>query len=161
MIGYIMQICVNWIADDRWTRVRDQALPTYVYMYYKKGNGRKQCHKFATGTVTGQSPRSSPATGCTSNFNNDNQSWSQQPQSSHHDHLAVSAIEWFHLFFSQTMNQVKNCLWECTQQQLRCYAPKWKRRHCDEITITGCTGSYHFDNLQCGQRRKSKKLSLM
>ena len=36
-------------------------------------------------------------------------------------------------------------------------APKRKRRHCDETTITGCTGSYHFDNLQCGQRRKSKK----
>ena len=29
--------------------------------------------------------------------------------------------------------------WECTQQQLRCYAPKRKRRHCDETTITGCT----------------------
>ena len=59
------------------------------------------------------------------------------------------------------MNQIKICLWECTQQQLRCYAPKRTRRRCDETTITGCTGSYHFDNLQCGQWRKSKKLSLL
>ena len=54
-------------------------------------------------------------------------------------------------FIKLEMNQIKNCLWECTQQQLRCYAPKRKRRRCDETTITGCTGSYHFDNLQCGQ----------
>ena len=46
------------------------------------------------------------------------------------------------------MHQVKICLWKCTQQQLRSYTPKRKRRHCDETTITGCTGSYHFDNLQ-------------
>ena len=64
-------------------------------------------------------------------------------------------------FIKLTMNQIKICLWECTQQQLRCYAPKRKRRRCDETTITGCTGSYHFDNLQCGQWRKSKKLSLL
>ena len=59
------------------------------------------------------------------------------------------------------MHQLKICLWECTQQQLRCNTPKPKRRRCDETTITGCTGSYHFDNLQCGQWRKSKKLSLL
>ena len=53
------------------------------------------------------------------------------------------------------------CLWECTQQQLRCYAPKRKRRRCDGTTITGCTGSYHFDSLQCDQWRTSKKLSLL
>ena len=42
------------------------------------------------------------------------------------------------------MNQVKKFIWECTQQPLRCYAPKRKRHYCDETTITGCTGSYHF-----------------
>ena len=51
------------------------------------------------------------------------------------------------------MNRIKICWWECTQQQLRRYAPKRKRRRCDETTITGCTESYHFDNL--------KKLSLL
>ena len=59
------------------------------------------------------------------------------------------------------MNQIKICLWECTQQQLCCYTPKRKRCRCDETTITGCTGSYYFDNLQCRQWRKSKKLSLL
>ena len=28
MIEYKMHICVNWIADDKWTQVRDQALLT-------------------------------------------------------------------------------------------------------------------------------------
>ena len=41
------------------------------------------------------------------------------------------------------------------QQQIRRYASKQKRRHCDETYITGCTGSYHFDNLQYNQLRKS------
>ena len=53
--------------------------------------------------MTRQSPRSSPVTHYTTNFNNGNQSWSQQPQSSHHDHLAVLGggwlIDWFHLDF--------------------------------------------------------------
>ena len=31
---------------------------------------------------------------------------------------------------------------------------KWKCCHFDEIFITGCTGSCHFDNFQCSQWRK-------
>ena len=64
-------------------------------------------------------------------------------------------------FIKLWMNIIKICLWECTQQQLCCYTLKWKRCRCDKTTITGCTGSYHFDNLQCRQWRKSKKLSLL
>ena len=30
MIEYMMQICVNWIADDRWTRVREAAFPMHT-----------------------------------------------------------------------------------------------------------------------------------
>ena len=47
MTECIMWICVNWITDDMWTRVRDQALYTYVYVYYKKGmdeNAVINCH---------------------------------------------------------------------------------------------------------------------
>ena len=58
-------------------------------------------------------------------------------------------------FIKLQINQVKICLWECTQQQLRRYAPK-RKRHCDETPITGCTRSYHFDNLQCSQRRNRR-----
>ena len=45
-----------------------------------------------------------PATGCTPSFNNDNQSWSRQPESSHHDHIAVSVIEWFHFFYTDRID---------------------------------------------------------
>ena len=32
--------------------------------------------------------------------------------------------------------------------------PIWKRRHSDEIAIIGRTGSCHYNNIQCSQRRK-------
>ena len=84
----------------------------------------------------------------------------------HNRYIYLNWNGWYRNNWTRHIHQVinessKNYLWECTQQQLRCYTPKRKRRHCDEITITGCIGSYHFDNLQCGQRRKSKKLSLL
>ena len=49
------------------------------------------------------------------------------------------------------------CIWKCTQKQFCCYTPKGKRHRCHETPVTGCTGSYQFDNLQCVQRGKSQQ----
>ena len=129
MIEYMMQLYVNWITDDRWTRVRDQAL----YVHYKEVHGRKHCHKLPLVLSLFQKWErqllwSSPITGCTFIFNNDSQSWSQQPQSNHHDHLAVSVIDWFHLFFSQTKSiQILKLKWVLSwwQNSLHSSSYKW------------------------------------
>ena len=54
----------------------------------------------------------------------------------------------------QSVSNILAPLLMCYMQS--CYTLKRKWRHFDEIFITGCTGSCHFDNFQCSQWRKRK-----
>ena len=84
-------------------------------MYYKRA-WKKTVKYIATGIVTvsekkRHSLRPSPATGCTSNFNNDNQNWSQQLQNSHNDHRFSDWLipnRWKHINRTRYIHQVMN-----------------------------------------------------